>query len=139
MLENIERTWSRHCYGQGHCVTPLSNIAVLATNVIKMTEWPRGLLEAAGDSFAIRADPVFAGGLPTRSRERLCRWRDREPFYMQPLDFVLERFALDLGALQHGVGMAECIPASAAFERLWNRDVVGRSVAWTMGYSIGLG
>ena len=23
----------------------------------------RGLLEAAGDSFAIRADPVFAGGL----------------------------------------------------------------------------
>ena len=26
-----------------------------------------------------------------------------------PLDFVLERFALDLGALQHGVGMAECI------------------------------
>ena len=27
----------------------------------------RGLLEAAGDSFAIRADPVFAGGLPTVS------------------------------------------------------------------------
>jgi hypothetical protein len=26
-----------------------------------------------------------------------------------PLDFVLERFALDLGAVQHGVGMAECI------------------------------
>ncbi len=42
MLENIERTWSRHCYGQGHCVTPWSNIAVLATNVIKMTEWPVG-------------------------------------------------------------------------------------------------
>ena len=40
MLENIKRTWSRHCYGRGHCVTPLSNIAVLATNVIKMTEWP---------------------------------------------------------------------------------------------------
>ena len=25
MLENIKRTWSRHCYGRGHCVTPLSN------------------------------------------------------------------------------------------------------------------
>jgi hypothetical protein len=77
MLENIERTWSRHCYGQGHCVTPLSNIAVLATNVIKMTEWPA--YKMARDLANGKVFPVSAS-------------------------------------------------ASAAFGRLWNRDVVGRSV-----------
>ena len=50
----------------------------------------------------------------------------------------LSAFALGLGALQHRVGMAERI-GQRAFERLWKRDVVGRSVAWAMGYSIGLG
>jgi hypothetical protein len=110
MLENIERTWSRHCYGQGHCVTPLSNIAVLATNVIKMTEWPAYKMArdlANGKVFPVSETVIMqtacngigpdgeavAGGLKQSA----------------PLDFVLERFALDLGALQHGVGMAECI------------------------------
>jgi len=43
----------------------------------------RGLLKAAGNSFAIRADPVFAGGLHNHGFAHGCRWRDREPFFMQ--------------------------------------------------------
>jgi hypothetical protein len=35
-------------------------------NALKDEIKRRGLLEAAGDSFAIRADPVFAGGLHNR-------------------------------------------------------------------------
>jgi hypothetical protein len=110
-LENIERTWSRHCYGQGHCVTPLSNIAVLATNVIKMTEWPAYKMArdlANGKVFPVSETVIMqtackhgigpdgeavAGGLKQSA----------------PLDFVLERLALGLGTLQGGVGVAERI------------------------------
>jgi hypothetical protein len=38
-----------------------------SANGAKGRNQARGLFEAAGDSFAIRADPVFAGGLPTVS------------------------------------------------------------------------
>ena len=48
-----------------------------------------------------------------------------------PLDFVLERFALDLGPLDTASAWPSA-SASAAFERLWSRDVVGRSVAWAI-------
>src|SRR4029077_11453881 len=95
---------------EGHCVTPLSNIAVLATNVIKMTELPAYKMArdlANGKVFPVSKTVIIppakhgigpdgeavAGGLKQST----------------PLDFVLERFALDLGALQHGVGIAECI------------------------------
>src|ERR1700680_3595738 len=117
MLENIEPTWSRHCYGQGNCVTPLSNIAVLATNVIKMTEWPAYKMArdlANGKVFPVSETVIMqtackhgigpdgeavAGGLKQSA----------------PLDFVLERFALDLGALQHESAWPSA-SASAAFE-----------------------
>jgi hypothetical protein len=55
-----------------------------------------------------------------------------------PLDFVLERLAFGLGALQ-AASAWPCASASAPSERLWKRDVVGRSVAWAMGRSVGLG
>ena len=64
-------TWSRHCYGQGHCVTPLSNIAVLATNVIKMTEWPAYKMArdlANGKVFPRERDRDYADRLQTRDR-----------------------------------------------------------------------
>ena len=52
-----------------------------------------------------------------------------------PLDFVLERLALDFGALKRTASALPSVSASAAFEGLWKRDVVGRSVAWAMELS----
>ena len=103
MLENIERTWSRHCYGQGHCVTPLSNIAVLATNVIKMTEWPA--YKMARDLANGKVFPVSETVIMQTARKHGIGGLKQSA----PLDFVLERLALGLSALQHRVGVAERI------------------------------
>ena len=87
--------------------------------------------------------PAFTAA--TSSRPEICtEIRDGEAVadclkHAAALHFILERFAFRLGALEHRVGVAECV-GQVPFERLWKRDVVDGFVAWAMGSSwLGLG
>ena len=73
-------------------------------HVSRRTAKRRGLLEAAGDSFAIRADPVFAGGLPTVSLtgKTLPLARSRAILYAGH-SVILITFVAKTAMFDHGV------------------------------------
>jgi hypothetical protein len=79
-------------------------------------------IEPAGDLLRDPDGKAVAGGLKQST----------------PLDFVPEGLALGFSALQEASAWPST-SASTAFERLWKRDVVGRSVAWVMESSSWLG